>query len=247
MSDRRALLQYKGNQCTSCGLSVQEMLDRHGTFERMFEFHHVEPTSKDWQYQRLMAQRLSRRQLDEMDKCVLLCRNCHGIVHAQNIRAQLTLSIDFRNRIVSQSVSGWVKADRMSRTFLFVTNERYTLHPCRVEFADGTNLFLTVGEVRAKVLEWMLKMESIKKLNVFRLRDGKLVYSMSHVGPRLIEIHHQIQFPVVEIEYHELEKPKEVVLLRNGFALMKSGDVLSAGLVSYTLNLREDLAVAADV
>jgi len=102
------------------------MLERHGTFERMFEFHHVEPTTKDRHYQRLMSQRLSRRKLDEMDKCVLLCRNCHGLVHAQNIRAQLTLSIDFQNRIVSQSVSGWVKVDRVSKTFRFVTNERYT-------------------------------------------------------------------------------------------------------------------------
>jgi len=51
---------------------------------------------------------------------------------------------------------------------------------------------------------------------------------------------------VVEIEYHETAKPKEVVFLRNGFALMKSGDVLSAGVVNYTLNLREGLAAASN-
>jgi len=89
-------------------------------------------------------------------------------------------------------------------------------------------------------------MESIKELNVFRLRDNKLVYSMSHAGSRSIAIHHLIQFPVIEIEYHETDKPKEVMFLRNGFALMKSGDVLSEGVVNYTLNLREDLAVATD-
>lgn len=246
MSDRGVLLKYKGNRCASCGLSVQEMLTRHGTFERMFEFHHIEPTAKDRHYKRLMAQRLSRRQLDEMDKCVLLCRNCHGTIHAQNIRAQLTLSIDFRDRIVSQLVSGWVKVDRVSKIFRFVTNDRYTLHPCRIEFADGTNLFLTVGEVGAKILKWMQKMESIKELKVFRLRDNKLVYSMSHAGPRSVHIHHLIQFPVIEIEYQEIESPKDVMFLRNGFALMKSGKILSAGVVNYTLNLREDFVVAAN-
>lgn len=220
------------------------MLDRHGTFERMFEFHHVDPTSKDQHYRRLMAQRLSRRQIDEMDKCVLLCRNCHGLVHAQNIRAQLTLSIDFRGRIVSQIVSGWAKADLVSKTIRFITNQPYTLHPCRVEFFNGTELFLTVGEVGSKVLEWMQQMESIKELKVVRLRDEKLVYSMSHVGHRSIQVCHLIQFPVAEIEYQEVEHPKEVVFLRNGFALMKSGDILSEGTVNYTLNLRDDLAGA---
>lgn len=247
MSDRGPLLQYKGNQCASCGLSVQEMVDRYGTFERMFEFHHVDPTSKDQHYKRLMAQRLSRRQIDEMDKCVLLCRHCHGVVHAQNIRAQLTLSIDFRNRIVSQSVSGWAKFDRVSKTVGFITNERYILHPCRVEMSDGTELFLTVGEVGSKVLEWMGQMESIQDLRVYRLQDDRLVYSMSHAGHRSIAIQHLIQFPVVDIEYQEQDHPKEVVFLRNGFALMKSGDVLSGGTVNYTLNLREGLNLKAGV
>jgi hypothetical protein len=66
MSKRATQLQYKGNCCDSCGLSVTEMLDRYGTFERMFEFHHVDPTSKDRQYERMMRQNLSRRQFDEI-------------------------------------------------------------------------------------------------------------------------------------------------------------------------------------
>ncbi len=173
MAGRGALLQYKGNHCTSCGLSVQEMLDRYGTFERMFEFHHVDPTGKDTHYRRLMAQRLSRRQLDEIDKCVLLCRHCHGVLHAQNIRAHLTLSIDFRDRIVSQTVPGWIKVDRLSKAVGFVTNERYTLHPCRVTFADRPDLRLTAGEIGARVVEWMQSMESIKALRVYRLRDDR--------------------------------------------------------------------------
>jgi hypothetical protein len=246
MSDRGALLQYKGNRCASCGLSVQEMLERHGTFERMFEFHHIDPTNKDRQYRRLMAQRLSRRQIDEMDKCVLLCRHCHGVIHAQNIRAQLTLSIDFRSRVVSQSVSGWVKLDRVSKTLGFITNEPYRLHPCRVEMLDGTELFLTVGEIGSKVLQWMGQMESIQDLKVFRLQDDRLVYSMRYVGHRSIAIQHLIQFPVIEIEYQEQDHPREVVFLRNGFALLKSGDVLSAGTVKYTLNLEEGVGLLAD-
>ncbi len=241
MSGRGALLQYKGNRCASCGLSVQEMLHRHGTFERMFEFHHVDPTGKDKHYRRLMAQRLSRRQLDEMDKCVLLCRNCHGVVHAQDIRAQLTLSIDFRDRIVSQTVSGWVKLDRVSKTLGFITNQRYTLHPCRVAFANRPELLLTAGEVGSRVLEWMQQMESLQDLRVYSLRDNRLVYSMTRAGHRSVAIQHLIQFPIVDIEYQEEDGPREVVYLRNGFALLKSGDILSKGTVDYILNLRDGL------
>jgi hypothetical protein len=241
MSKRATQLQYKGNCCDSCGLSVTEMLDRYGTFERMFEFHHVDPTSKDRQYERMMRQNLSRRQLDEMDKCVLLCRNCHGRLHAQNIRAQLTLSIDFLSRKVSQSVSGWATIDSVAKTIGFVTNERYTLHPCRVCFGNRADLFATLGEIRSKMFDWICQMKGIQELRVFRLRDNKLVFSMKNESPGDIAFHHLIQFPVLDIEYHQEDKPKEVVFLRNGFAILQSGEVHSKGVLSYTLNLRKDL------
>lgn len=246
MSSRAALLQYKGNRCISCGLSVQDMITRYGTFERLFEFHHVDPTSKDKHYRRLMQQRLSHRQINEMDKCILLCRNCHGLVHAQNIQGQLTLSIDFRGRIVSQSVSGWIKVDQVAKTIGFVTNERYTLHPCRVQLADGTELFLTVGEVRSKFWDWFREMPKIREVRVFSLRDNKLVFSMESAGPRAVSFQHLIQFPVIEIEYREEDEPREVLFLRNGFALMKSGKVLSAGTVNYTLNISPGLFACTD-
>jgi hypothetical protein len=92
----------------------------------------------------------------------------------------------------------------------------------------------------------MRQMTTIQELRVFRLRDDKLVYSMKSEGPRSIAIQHLIQFPVVEIEYHEDDEPREVVFLRNGFALLKSGEVRSAGTVNYTLNLRPDLPLSAD-
>jgi hypothetical protein len=138
-----------------------------------------------------------------------------------------------------------VKVDRVSKTLTFVTNENYKLHPCRVEFPDESEQFLTLLEIRPKVFGWMQKIESIKELRVFRLRDNKLVYSMRYVGYRAIEIQHLIEFPVLDIEYHEDAKPKEIVYLRNGFALMKSGEVISSGTVKYTLNLNEDFPLLA--
>lgn len=77
-----AALNYKGGVCALCGY------DR---CNKSFEFHHVEPVKKrftisqglqkQWQY-------LKR----ELDKCILLCKNCHvevhsGVVDNQTVKA----------------------------------------------------------------------------------------------------------------------------------------------------------------
>jgi hypothetical protein len=84
---RKQLYKYKGNKCANCGLSVEEMLARFGTFNRMFQFNHVDPKQKDPRYDNLIQRQLSGEQLDEVDKCVLLCNECHGILHAQPQRS----------------------------------------------------------------------------------------------------------------------------------------------------------------
>ena len=66
-------LDYKGNKCKYCGY------DR---CEEALEFHHINPEEKDFA--------LSDRNLKldweeikkELDKCVLVCSNCHREIHA---------------------------------------------------------------------------------------------------------------------------------------------------------------------
>ena len=65
-------LDYKGGKCQKCGYSrCREAL----------EFHHIDPKEKDF-----MISHSNRRSWDavkkELDKCVLLCTNCHNEEHS---------------------------------------------------------------------------------------------------------------------------------------------------------------------
>jgi hypothetical protein len=65
--------EYKKTlRCEDCGQDHPATL----------EFHHLNPTKKDFNVSRLIAQSTSLRRLkEEMAKCVVLCANCHRIRH----------------------------------------------------------------------------------------------------------------------------------------------------------------------
>lgn len=67
-------VEYKGGQCEICGY------DR--CIEAL-EFHHKDPTQKDFAISSRGHSRSWERVKAELDKCVMLCANCHREVHAK--------------------------------------------------------------------------------------------------------------------------------------------------------------------
>lgn len=67
-------LEYKGNKCQDCNNEYPEKP------YVIFDFHHLDPNLKDysWNQLRLMSWKSI---IKELDKCVLLCSNCHKIRH----------------------------------------------------------------------------------------------------------------------------------------------------------------------
>ena len=65
-------IEYKGGKCQSCGYSK---------YYGALEFHHRDPSQKEfvWQKMRLVSK---DKLTEELDKCDLLCANCHREVHA---------------------------------------------------------------------------------------------------------------------------------------------------------------------
>lgn len=60
---------YKGGKCIRCGLTFPQ------TPSFIFDFHHIDPSTKEaWKSIRKWGwERIQR----EVDKCVLVCSNCH--------------------------------------------------------------------------------------------------------------------------------------------------------------------------
>jgi hypothetical protein len=69
---RDRAVDCKGGRCIICGYSKRC---------RSLHFHHVDPTQKDFCVNGAVAALSWKKIKLELDKCVLLCANCHGEVH----------------------------------------------------------------------------------------------------------------------------------------------------------------------
>ena len=68
---KQTAIRYKGGACTNCGYkrSIAALI-----------FHHIDPSTKDFSIAR--KYNLSWKRIKtELDKCELLCANCHAEVH----------------------------------------------------------------------------------------------------------------------------------------------------------------------
>lgn len=65
-------ITYKGGHCVRCTLGYN------GENAAVFHFHHVNPDEKDCN---IAAMRNWEDTLVELDKCIMLCANCHALVH----------------------------------------------------------------------------------------------------------------------------------------------------------------------
>jgi len=65
---------YLGGKCNRCGIELNE------ENYSIFDFHHINPTEKEYVWTKLRLQSESKV-IKELDKCILLCANCHRLVH----------------------------------------------------------------------------------------------------------------------------------------------------------------------
>lgn len=70
---KRILVEEAGGKCLICGY------DR---CQRVLQFHHIDPSTKEFHIGQAGATRSLARSRAEARKCVLLCANCHGEVEA---------------------------------------------------------------------------------------------------------------------------------------------------------------------
>lgn len=72
---KRKCIEYKGGKCSICGYSkCQAALD----------FHHLDPLEKDFNVSKYRQTSWNKRKdsiLSELDKCILVCKNCHSEIH----------------------------------------------------------------------------------------------------------------------------------------------------------------------
>ena len=65
-------IEYKGGKCIICGYKKSS---------RALNFHHIDPSKKSFGISARGVTRAWIKVQKELDKCVLLCANCHAEVH----------------------------------------------------------------------------------------------------------------------------------------------------------------------
>jgi len=65
-------IEYKGGSCEKCG---------YNRCPRALEFHHLDPTQKDFGIGYKGYTRSWEKVKEELDKCIMVCANCHREIH----------------------------------------------------------------------------------------------------------------------------------------------------------------------
>jgi len=69
---RQEAVNYKGGKCSIC---------EYDKYVGALNFHHLDPKAKDPNYSAMKNWSFERKK-SELDKCILVCSNCHAEIHA---------------------------------------------------------------------------------------------------------------------------------------------------------------------
>jgi hypothetical protein len=68
---KRLVVEHFGDKCADCGVTYPQCV---------YEFHHLDPNEKDVNPSKALGWS-EDRMWRELDKCIMLCSNCHKIRH----------------------------------------------------------------------------------------------------------------------------------------------------------------------
>lgn len=71
---KKKCVEYKSNRCSVCG---------YDKYFGALEFHHLDPSKKDFSLAHVRLTAFNAKVKIELDKCILLCSNCHRELHAK--------------------------------------------------------------------------------------------------------------------------------------------------------------------
>ena len=85
---KKQCLDYKGGKCLSCG---------YNNYQGALEFHHLDPNEKEFHLATVKHNSFNSEIKRELDKCILLCSNCHREIHGNLISYDKELNIIIKN------------------------------------------------------------------------------------------------------------------------------------------------------
>ncbi|MBP3957261.1 hypothetical protein J8F10_18530 [Gemmata sp. G18] len=230
-ANRLQLYEYAGGKCVFCGRDVRENLARFHTLNG-FEFNHINPKKKAPDYENLIRRNLSSEQLDEIDKCALMCRICHSIFHAQNITARGTISIRVGKMRRQQTYRAAGMADWKEKRLVLFSDQDDALAIFTAQYQRTPPRFMTKKDIEARFLPELLPAVKSQGSLLIRGSNRTPLLLVEPVDSDHFQIQMDVRCPLFQVELHE-EQGKPVIWVRNGKAVTAEGEVLHQGVVTF--------------
>jgi hypothetical protein len=238
---RRLLYEYMGYKCAHCGKTVQEVLAAFGTMSQVFHFNHVKPEKKHQNYDTLIRRFVSTEVLDEVDKCVLLCSICHGVLHGQRGQGTLTITNVVRGKKLSQTINGQIIMqlplnESEKPKIGFFSDEKINILPYRVYCGGKRPKILTSGELEQdnRLLRFMFETKNGQQFELRNL-DGNWLLHVERADDELLKVTARFSFSLNKAELFG-DDGEPAVWVRNGRALVnRKGTIGTEG--QYSLHV----------
>lgn len=121
------LIKLKGGKCEKCGYSKNL---------GALEFHHLDPSIKEFNLdERHLSNTTIEKILNELDKCILVCSNCHKEIHYPHLNKDkidnLLLEFISSNKKITDKKYKISFCKKCSKEFKYVKGKLYCSEECR--------------------------------------------------------------------------------------------------------------------
>lgn len=176
--------------------------------------------------------------LDEVDKCVLLCGECHTILHGQNITRAVTYFTTIQGKTCTQTMQGQCIYDAQKKSMTFLTNERPNIFPVWLLFKrkgkpEEPKKLTVFREIEKRFVSLNKKLRIGDAWGV-RSIHGKLVADITRIDATHCRLSQLISFPLIKGEFDD-NNGNIALWIRQGIAVNPNGKVSTKGIITIDL------------
>jgi hypothetical protein len=232
VDDRRLRLEYMGGRCVICRRSVDEAEREYLNSKGIFEFNHIDPAKKAPNYDNLIRRVLSAPQLDELDKCNLLCGVCHGAWTNQRMTGKMSLTQtlpDGRQVTSSFRHHGLLKMKNEQPNLYIFADDPCPIGIYESRLGNGDSIIRMESELASELPELWL---ATREHGTLRIADQKgLVLRADRIDDSKLHFDFLVRFPIIKFE-GKPDKPGDPhVWVRNGKMVIEGRHVSKVGTI----------------
>lgn len=233
VDDRHLRINYKGGRCAVCKRSIAAIERRFLTSKGTHDFNHIDPLQKSPIYDKLIRRVISAEQLDELDKCNLLCKICHGIWHNQRVKGVATVTTKLPDgRVVKKRVRhhGMMEIKNGKPRLHFFADEPCHLGVFMYRLGGGRAVYRLGFELEKDLQRLLLATRRRRTLAIW---DAKgLVFKADRLDSARLKFAFLVRFSVGKCEFRTDDPNYSHVWVRCGKMIIKGRGVRDTGQVS---------------